>query len=94
MSFPARCVPPDSFPAANGAHAATVLTPAGDVLASTARFREISSVNGEPNLVRFAFGPDAKNHYPDWDEGVCTSLLSRRCNSPAKVNTGCYFSQH
>ncbi|MFD5823898.1 helix-turn-helix domain-containing protein [Lentzea sp. NPDC060358] len=47
--------------------AACVLTPAGDVLASTARFDEISGLDGEPNLVRFAFGTGGRAHYPDWD---------------------------
>jgi transcriptional regulator with XRE-family HTH domain len=46
--------------------AAAVLSPAGDVLASTARFREISGLNDERNLVRFAFSPESKAHYPDW----------------------------
>lgn len=48
--------------------AAAVLSPAGDVLASTARFREISGLDDERNLVRFAFSPQAKAHYPDWDQ--------------------------
>lgn len=48
--------------------AAAVLSPAGDVLASTTRFREISGLNDEQNLVRFAFSPESKAHYPDWDE--------------------------
>ena len=48
--------------------AAAVLSPAGDVLASTARFREISGLEDEHNLVRFAFSPRAKTHYPDWDQ--------------------------
>ncbi|HEX7309361.1 helix-turn-helix domain-containing protein [Lentzea sp.] len=52
--------------------AACVLSPAGDVLASTARFREISGLNGEPNLVRFAFSPEGAAHYPDWD-GIASS---------------------
>ncbi|WP_439658174.1 MmyB family transcriptional regulator [Lentzea sp. HUAS TT2] len=48
--------------------AAAVLSPAGDVLASTARFREISGLDDEQNLVRFAFSPRALAHYPDWDQ--------------------------
>lgn len=48
--------------------AAAVLSPAGDVLACTETFRTISGLNDEPNLVRFAFTPDAKAHYPDWHE--------------------------
>lgn len=47
--------------------AACVLTPAGDVLACTRTFREISGLNGEQNLVRFAFSADAAAHHPDWD---------------------------
>ncbi|MFC3898543.1 helix-turn-helix domain-containing protein [Lentzea rhizosphaerae] len=47
--------------------AACVLTPAGDVLACTSTFREISGLNGEQNLVRFAFSADAAAHHPDWD---------------------------
>jgi len=47
--------------------AACVLTPAGDVLAGNEAFHEISGLDGEANLVRFAFGQDAKAHYPDWD---------------------------
>lgn len=74
-------MPPDNFPAANGDHAATLRTlealeptaacvpsPAGDVLASTARFRAISGLGDEQNAVRFAFSPEAKAHYPDWDQ--------------------------
>ncbi len=45
---------------------ACVLTPAGDVLASTKTFRDIVGTD-EPNLIRFAFSPEAKAHYPDWD---------------------------
>ncbi|MET9226105.1 helix-turn-helix transcriptional regulator [Lentzea sp. NPDC003310] len=48
--------------------AAAVLSPAGDVLGSNAGFREISGLAGEPNLVRFAFGPHARTHYPDWEQ--------------------------
>lgn len=48
--------------------AAAVLSPAGDVLACTPRFREISGLDDEPNLVRFAFGPRAQAHHPDWDQ--------------------------
>ncbi len=47
--------------------AACVLNPAGDVLACTETFRTISGLNDEPNLVRFAFSPEARAHYPDWD---------------------------
>ncbi|MCX2950218.1 helix-turn-helix domain-containing protein [Lentzea sp. NEAU-D7] len=50
------------------AAAAAVLSPSGDVLASTARFHEISGLEDERNLVRFAFSPRAKAHYPDWDQ--------------------------
>ncbi|MGW6928493.1 MmyB family transcriptional regulator [Lentzea sp. NPDC054927] len=49
-------------------NAACVLSPAGDVLACTERFREISGLGDEPNLVRFAFSQDAKAHYPDWEQ--------------------------
>ncbi len=48
--------------------AAAVLSPAGDVLASTARFREVSGLEDEHNLVRFAFSPQAKAHSPDWEQ--------------------------
>ena len=48
--------------------AACVLSPAGDVLASTAQFRAISGLGDEQNTVRFAFSPEAKAHYPDWDQ--------------------------
>ncbi|MEU3645153.1 helix-turn-helix domain-containing protein [Lentzea sp. NPDC034063] len=51
-----------------GPTAAAVLSPAGDVLASTARFGEISGLGDEQNLVRFAFSTEAKAHYPDWDQ--------------------------
>lgn len=47
---------------------ACVLTRAGDVLASTGRFREVSGLGDETNLVRFAFSPRGEAHYPDWDE--------------------------
>lgn len=47
--------------------AACVLTPAGDVLACTEAFREISGLDDEQNLVRFAFSPAGQAHYPDWD---------------------------
>lgn len=46
---------------------ACVLTPAGDVLASTPAFRAIAGLDDEQNLVRFAFSPQAKAHYPDWE---------------------------
>lgn len=49
-------------------NAACVLTPASEVLASTQGFRAISGLGDEPNLVRFAFGLDAKAHYPDWEQ--------------------------
>ncbi|MFD4636607.1 helix-turn-helix domain-containing protein [Lentzea sp. NPDC058436] len=48
--------------------AAAVLSPAGDVLACTEGFREISGLDGEQNLVRFAFSPPAKAHHPDWEQ--------------------------
>lgn len=51
-----------------GPTAACVLSPAGDVLACTAQFRAISGLGDEQNTVRFAFSPEAKAHYPDWDQ--------------------------
>jgi transcriptional regulator with XRE-family HTH domain len=48
--------------------AAAVLSPAGDVVACTGGFREISGLHDEQNLVRFAFGPHAKAHYPAWEQ--------------------------
>lgn len=47
--------------------AACVLSPSGDVLACTKGFRAISGLGDEPNLIRFAFSPQAKAHYPDWE---------------------------
>ncbi len=45
-----------------------MLTPAGDVLACTdSSAPSPALMTDEPNLVRFAFSPDAKAHYPDWD---------------------------
>ncbi|GAA3650347.1 hypothetical protein GCM10022267_40930 [Lentzea roselyniae] len=46
---------------------ACVLNPAGDVLACTPAFRAISGLDDEQNVVRFAFSPQAKAHYPDWE---------------------------
>ncbi|GHH41929.1 helix-turn-helix domain-containing protein [Lentzea cavernae] len=48
--------------------AAAVLSPAGDVLACTGGFREISGLDDEQNLVRFAFSPQGKAHHPDWEQ--------------------------
>ncbi|MFI6095162.1 helix-turn-helix transcriptional regulator [Lentzea sp. NPDC051213] len=49
---------------------ACVLSPAGDVLACTTGFREIAGplMDDEPNLVRFAFSPEAKAYHPDWEQ--------------------------
>ncbi|WP_434444446.1 helix-turn-helix domain-containing protein [Lentzea sp. E54] len=47
--------------------AACVFNPSGDVLACTETFRTISGLGDEPNLIRFAFSPEAKACYPDWD---------------------------
>jgi transcriptional regulator with XRE-family HTH domain len=47
--------------------AACVLSPSGNVLACTDRFRVVSGLIDEPNVVRFAFSPQAKAHYPDWE---------------------------
>jgi transcriptional regulator with XRE-family HTH domain len=48
---------------------ACVLNPAGDVLAHTSGFTDIAGplMDDEPNLVRFAFSPEAKAHHPDWE---------------------------
>ncbi|MEV6235787.1 helix-turn-helix transcriptional regulator [Lentzea sp. NPDC051838] len=48
--------------------AACVLNATSDVLASTERFRQISGLDDEPNLVRFAFSTEAKALYPDWPQ--------------------------
>lgn len=48
--------------------AAAVLDPAGDVLACTETFRTISGLGNERNVVRFAFSPAGKAHYPDWEQ--------------------------
>lgn len=48
--------------------AAAVLSPAGDVVARTRGFDEISGLDGEQNLVRFAFSPAARDHHPDWEQ--------------------------
>lgn len=73
----ATCSPPPPPPLRPTVHAmldtleptaAAVLSPACDVLASTARFREISGMGDERNLVRFAFSPRARAHHPDWEQ--------------------------
>ncbi|ANZ40641.1 hypothetical protein BBK82_36210 [Lentzea guizhouensis] len=56
---------------------ACILTPAGDVIAATPAFRAIAGTD-EPNLARFAFSPEAKAHYPDWDAIADTRAAALR----------------
>ncbi|WP_411711323.1 MmyB family transcriptional regulator [Lentzea atacamensis] len=59
---------------------ACVLNPAGDVLACTPAFRVISGLDDEQNVVRFAFSPPAKAHYPTGSRSRSTA--PPRCGLP------------
>lgn len=71
------CAPPPPLPLRPTVHrlldslepAACVLTRAGDILLCNTGFRKIAGpLADEPNLVRFAFSPEAKAHHPDWEQ--------------------------
>ncbi|GAB2836664.1 helix-turn-helix domain-containing protein [Lentzea nigeriaca] len=46
---------------------ACLLSPSLDVVASNDAFTAIAGLGDERNLVRFAFSPAARAHYPDWN---------------------------